>query len=190
MKRAGDEMALTLQSLLTKMDGGLDKTAAKKKDDEDKKEDKKDEAKKNEDKKDEDKAEKKDEKKGDKKKDKKAAVMASVVQTLVKLADDLDVAGADNASTLVDEALRVIVQKMDEDAQKKKIAQFDDDEDVTEFMEQDEPVTGDEEGQGPMDDRELEAPFGEPTMSGGSDMADLLEGLSEEEKAELKALLG
>jgi len=45
---------------------------------------------------------------------KKASVMADVVNTLVKLANDLDDDGDAGASSLVDEALRVIVQKMDD----------------------------------------------------------------------------
>lgn len=108
MSRAGDEMILELASLL-----GTEtvKTAAKKDDKDEKKEDKKDEKK-------EEKAEKEDKKddkedKKDDKKEKEASVMMSVVQDLVKLAGELDDIGAEDASSLVDDALKVIVDGLE-----------------------------------------------------------------------------
>jgi len=108
MSRAGEEMILELAGLL-----GTDtvKTAAKKDDD---KEDKKDKKEDKEDKKEDD--DKKDKKEDDDKKDgkfekeKKASIMAGVLQDLVKLATELDELGADEASSLVDDALKVIVE--------------------------------------------------------------------------------
>jgi len=117
MSKSGDEMIMELAASL----GGMNKTAAKKDDDkkdEKKKEDKKEcekcdgKCKCDEDKKDD----KKDKK--DKKDDKKEAVMG-VLHGLSKLAAELDEVGADDASSLVDEALRVIVQNLDDE--KKKV---------------------------------------------------------------------
>lgn len=110
MSRSGEEMMLELASLL----GTMEKTAAKK-DDNGKKDDKKD-------KKDEEAKEKKDDKekddngngKKDDKKEKKADLLMNVVSSLVKLATDLDEAGADEASELVDDALRVIVYNIEQ----------------------------------------------------------------------------
>jgi len=111
MSRAGEEMILELAKL---MGTNTVKTAAKK-DDKDEKKDKKEEK--------EEKAEKKEKKEKDdkkeKKEDKKASVMMNVINNLVKLADELDEAGADEASSLVDDALRVIVKNLE----KKKIAE-------------------------------------------------------------------
>ena len=107
MSRSGDEMILQLASLLST---STVKTAAKKDEEkEDKKEDKKEEAK-----------EKKDKKKDKKeeKEEKKASLIMGLVQDLVKLAGDLDDAGAEEASALVDDALRSIVDGLE----KKKIA--------------------------------------------------------------------
>jgi hypothetical protein len=107
MSRSGDEMMLELAGLL----GTLEKTAAKKDDkDEEKDEEKKEKA--------EEKAEKDEEKKekAEKKKDKKkkkADVMMHVVSSLVKLASELDELGAPEASSLVDDALRVIVKNIE-----------------------------------------------------------------------------
>jgi len=108
MSRAGEEMVLELASLL---DNGVVKTAAKKKDEEkeDKKEGKEPEA-----------GEKKEEKEADKdkkkkkEKDAKASIMVHVLRDLVKLAGELDELGADEASDLVDEALRVITESLSE----------------------------------------------------------------------------
>lgn len=108
MSRSGDEMMLELHNLLNKQ--GLVSTAAKKDDDKEDKKDDKDEKdlppfmKKKED----DKDEKKDKKDDDKKK--KKAVVLGVLHELTKLASELDEAGADDASSAVDEALRVIVR--------------------------------------------------------------------------------
>lgn len=102
MSRAGEEMMLELHQLLNKQ--GLVSTAAKK-DDDDKKDEKKEEAKKEEE-------DKKDEKKEDKK-DKKASVMMGVIQDLVKLAEELDDAGAEEASLAVDDALKTIVDSLE-----------------------------------------------------------------------------
>jgi len=104
MSRAGDEMILELATLL-----GTDtvKTAAKKDEKKEKKEEKEKDEK-------EDKKEKKEEKE-DKKEDKekkKASLMAGVLQDLVKLATELDELGAEEASSLVDDALRVIVDNI------------------------------------------------------------------------------
>jgi len=101
MSRNGDEMMLELATLL----GAMQKTAGKKDDDKD--EEKKEESKKDEEKKD-------DEKKKDGKKDKKADVMMNVVSSLVKLAGELDELGAEEASSLVDDALRVIVKNIEQ----------------------------------------------------------------------------
>jgi len=105
MSRSGDEMMLELAALM----GTLEKTAAKK---DDKKDDKADKEK--EDKK-EEKAEKEKKEKEDKKdkKDKKAEVMMHVVNNLVKLAGELDEIGAEEASSLVDDALRIIVKNIE-----------------------------------------------------------------------------
>ena len=116
MTRLGDEMILELAASL----GGLNKTAAKK--DEDKDEDKKDDKKcatcgkkdcpcgcdGDSDKCKCDKKDKDDKKKDDKKKD---AVMY-VLDGLAKLASELDEAGAEDASSLVDDALKVIVNNL------------------------------------------------------------------------------
>ena len=126
MSRAGEEMILALSSLLNT---DVVKTAAKKDDDkkEEKKEGKKDDKKPckcgdkdckecKDDKKEE---KKKDEKKG---KDKESAVL-NVLNNLTKLAGELDNVGADEASGLVDEALKIIVDSI---GKKKVTAEFDD----------------------------------------------------------------
>jgi len=123
--RMGNEMILELAAKL----GGtadMNKTAAKKDDDDkdkDKDEDKKD------DKKDDDKDEKgkgcpecegkltfgkcfSDDCSKSKKKDKKDAAVMDVLNGLSKLASDLDEMGADDASAAVDEALQVIVRNI------------------------------------------------------------------------------
>jgi len=113
MSRAGEEMILELATLL-----GTEtvKTAAKKEDEEEK------EGKKHEEKeskefekgeKEEEKEAKKEKKEKKEKKDKKATLIMSVVQDLVKLAGELDEMGADEASSLVDDALRVIVDSIE-----------------------------------------------------------------------------
>lgn len=114
MSRAGEEMILALAGLL-----GTEtvKTAAKKDDDKDDKKDKaKEKKEKAKEKEEKEKAEKKE--KDDKKKekeDKKASVMLGVLQNLVKLAGELDEMGAEEASGLVDDALKVIVDGLDEE---------------------------------------------------------------------------
>jgi len=45
---------------------------------------------------------------------KKSEVMLGVINDLVKLANELDSAGADDASNLVDEALQVIMNNLEE----------------------------------------------------------------------------
>ncbi len=117
MSRYGDEMVAELANLLNKHGVGLDKTAAKKEEKEDKKEDKKEEkAEKKEEKADkkEDKKEEKAEKKEKAKKKKKAEFMSEVLSNLVKLAEELDAAGAEEAASLVDDALQVIVKNIKE----------------------------------------------------------------------------
>jgi hypothetical protein len=115
MSRMGDEMILELAASLS---AGMEKTAAKKDDD---KEDKKDDKK--EDKKCEkckcdpcecDKKKEKEDKKEDKKDKKKDAVM-DILNGLSKLAADLDEAGAEEASSLVDDALKIIVHNLKKD---------------------------------------------------------------------------
>ena len=124
MSRYGDEMVAELANLLNKHGVGLDKTAAKKEDKEDKKEDKKDEkcekcgkdpckCKEMKEKEDE-----KKEKKEKAKKKKKAEFMSDVLNNLVKLAEELDAAGADEAASLVDDALKIIVKNIKEDEKK------------------------------------------------------------------------
>jgi ABC-type Zn2+ transport system substrate-binding protein/surface adhesin len=114
MTRLGDEMILELAASL----GGMEKTAAKK-DEKEEKEDKKDDKEKKDEK---EEKEDKDDKKEDKKDKKKDAVM-DVLNGLSKLAADLDEAGADEASSLVDDALRVIVNNL-ENEKKKVTADF------------------------------------------------------------------
>jgi len=128
MSRYGDEMVAELANLLNKHSVGLDKTASEKEKEEkckkcekepckceelkekeeakEAKEEAAEEAK-------EEKA-KKDKAKKDKKK-KKAEFMSSVLSNLVKLAEELDAAGADEAASLVDDALKVIVKNIKED---------------------------------------------------------------------------
>lgn len=107
MSRAGEEMVLELASLL---ETDVVKTAAKKEDEDDKKDKKEEKAEKDE------KKEKKDDKE-EKKEDKKASVMVHVLRDLVKLAGELDDLGADKASSLVDEALRVITDSIEADVE-------------------------------------------------------------------------
>lgn len=102
MTRAGDEMILELAGLL--------KTAAK--DEEKKPEDKKEKAK--------EKAKDKDDKKKCKKCDKedcacgpdKKANMTAMLQDLVKMANTLDEAGAEEAAGLVDDVIQVILKNV------------------------------------------------------------------------------
>jgi len=110
MSRSGDEMMLELHNLLSKQ--GLMVTAAK--EDDEKDDDKDDKKLPPFMKKKDDKEDKKDKKKEDKKDDKKKkkAVVLGVLQELTKLATELDEAGADDASSAVDEALRVIVRDL------------------------------------------------------------------------------
>lgn len=109
MTRSGDEMMLELHNLLNKQ--GLFSTASKKEDDkDDEEEDKK--GKEDKDKKDKD---DKNEKEKDKKEegDKKKATIMTVLNELTKLASELDKAGADDASSAVDEAMRAIVKNIE-----------------------------------------------------------------------------
>jgi hypothetical protein len=103
MTRAGDEMILELASLLNT---DMVKNAAKK-DENDKDENDKDEK---------DEEEKKDEAKDkEKEKNDKKASLISVVNDLVKLAGELDDMGAEEASNLVDDALKTIVDSFQSD---------------------------------------------------------------------------
>ena len=128
MSKMGDEMILALAASLN---AGMEKTAAKKDDD---KEEKKDDREDKKDKKcakcgkkdcgcgcggDADKCKCKKGDKDDKKddKDKKDAVM-NVLNGLSKLAAELDEVGADEASSLVDEALKVIVHNLEKEKKK------------------------------------------------------------------------
>jgi len=121
MSRMGDEMVAELSKLLG---NGLDKTAAKKEKEDEKCEECgkepckcKEMAKKEKDKAKADKEKEKEKadkaKAKAKKKKKKAEVLAGVVGELVKLADELDAAGAPEASGLVDEALNVLVTNLE-----------------------------------------------------------------------------
>jgi len=113
----GDELAVELATLLEKQGLGV-KTAAKKEEKDEKKEEKKEEKEPKKEEKDEKKEEKKDKKKDEKKK--KGALMLEVVNSLAKLATELDEAGAEEASSLVDDALRVIVRNLEVEADADK----------------------------------------------------------------------
>jgi hypothetical protein len=110
MSRSGDEMVLELAKILN---AGMDKTAAKK----DKKEEEKEPKGKKPDDEEVDEEDTSDEEEGKedkpKKDKKKAKAMLGVVNDLVKLANDLDSAGANEASSLVDEALQIILKELD-----------------------------------------------------------------------------
>lgn len=94
MSRATDEIIMDLAEAL----GGMEKFAAKKEDKKEEKEEK------------EEKAEKKEKKEKDKK---KAEAVMDIVNSLAKLAGELDEMGAEEASSLVDDALKVIVYNID-----------------------------------------------------------------------------
>jgi hypothetical protein len=122
MSRTGNEMINELSKLLG---SEMVKTAAEKEDKKEEKEkakEEKEEAKAEEKAaKEEEKAEKKEEKeKGKKdkkdKKKKKAEVMMGVINDLVKLANELDASGADDASGLVDDAIKVIMENIEKSA--------------------------------------------------------------------------
>lgn len=100
MSRATDEIIMDLAEAL----GGMEKFAAKKEEKEEK-EDKKEEKEEKE-----EKAEKKEKKEKDKK---KAEAVMDIVNSLAKLAGELDEMGAEEASSLVDDALKVIVYNID-----------------------------------------------------------------------------
>jgi len=121
MSRTENEMFDILSKLLPAEENVV-KTAKAKEDKEDKedKKDKKDEK--------EDKEDKKDEKE-DKKS--KSSVIMSLVSDLVKLAGELDEAGAEEASSLVDDALRVIVDNIKANAQASEES-FEEDEEAAE----------------------------------------------------------
>lgn len=150
MSRAGEEMVLELATLL---DNPVMKTAAKDDEKDEKKEDKKEEDKKEEKK--EDEKDEKEEKKEDKK---EASVMVRVLQDLVKLASELDEIGADDASGLVDDALKVIVDNLEK--QKLITADLDiSDEDPTEIFEEEEGGATEEElGEKGIDRSTLQEP--------------------------------
>jgi outer membrane biosynthesis protein TonB len=125
----GNEMLVELSALLDKYD--ITKEAAKKDDKEGKekekakkeKEKEKEKAEKDKEKakkeKEKEKAKKEKEKKDSKKK-KKGEIMVDVLEGLSKLATELDSIGAEEASGLVDDALRIIVKNMEQaDAAKK-----------------------------------------------------------------------
>lgn len=128
MSKAGEEMVLELASLLG---SNVVKTAAAKDDDDDEKKDKPCKCGKKDCgcgcKGDSDKCKCKKE---DKKPDKKAFVMAGVLKSLVKLAGDLDDIGADEASTMVDEALKIIVKNFE---RKNAMSMYDDDDEEEEL---------------------------------------------------------
>lgn len=107
MTRLGDEMILELAASLN---ASMNKTAAKKD-----KEEKKEECEECGEEKCKCKEEKKDEKKDDKKGKKKDAAVMNILSGLSKLAGDLDEASADEASSLVDDALKIIVNKIKEE---------------------------------------------------------------------------
>lgn len=88
--RMGDEMILELAARLGSPD--MNKTAAKEDDDEKEKKDK--------------------EEVKEEEEDKKDACIITVLNGLSKLASELDEMGADDASSAVDEALRIIVQNI------------------------------------------------------------------------------
>lgn len=99
--------------------GGLEKFATKKEDKEDKKvkeedeEDKEDEE--DEEEEDKNKDEEKEDKEEDEKEEKKAKAIMEIVHGLSKLANDLDEVGANEASSLVDDALKVIVYNIEQE---------------------------------------------------------------------------
>jgi hypothetical protein len=105
MSKYGNEMISELVNLLNKRDVGLDKTAAKKEPKEDKEEDA--------DKKDKEEKKEKPKAKGKKK---KKADLQSLLNNLVKLAEELDASGAEDAASLVDDALKVIVKNIKDEA--------------------------------------------------------------------------
>lgn len=70
---------------------------------------------KKEDKKEEKKEDKKEDKKDKKSKKKKAEVMLGVINELVKLANDSDASGADEAASLVDDALQIIMKNVEKE---------------------------------------------------------------------------
>lgn len=108
MSRMGDEFILELAASL---EAGLNKTAAKKKEDkEEEKEDKEEKC--PECKCDPCECEKEEKKDKKKKKDDKKDATLYIVHGLSKLASELDEMGAEEASSLVDDALKVIVQKI------------------------------------------------------------------------------
>lgn len=114
MSRAGEEMVLELASLLNT---DIVKSASK---DEEEKEGKEHEEKESKEKEKVEQEEKEAKKKKDdakKKKDKKASVMVHVLRDLVKLAGELDDLGADEASGLVDDALRSITNSITKSAE-------------------------------------------------------------------------
>lgn len=99
MSKFGNEMVAELANLLNKQEVGLDKTAAKK--------EMKEKA--------EEKEEKADKKEKAKAKKKKKSDFESLLNNLVKLAEELDASGAEEAASLVDDALKVIVKNIKED---------------------------------------------------------------------------
>jgi hypothetical protein len=105
MSRNSDEIVMELAAAL----GGMEKLAAKKEEKEEPKKDKKEEK---EEKK-EDKKDKKEEK--DEKDKKKAKALMEIVNGLAKLASELDEMGAEDASSLVDDALKVIVYNIEDE---------------------------------------------------------------------------
>jgi len=85
----------------------------------------------------------------------KAKAFMRTIGNLVKLADSLDSLGATDASELVDNTLQSIASAL-------KTAQpdleFDEEEDITESFEEEEGVTGREEGMGTRVERTLQEP--------------------------------
>jgi len=153
MSRAGEEMMLELATMLETME----KTAGKKKGpgvpdgtgpnpECPLKEEKKDE-----------KEEKEDKGEGKKKRKRKGKAKAFVhtINELVKLADTLDDLGNVEASDLVDETIKIIIASI---KTAQPTLEYPEEEDITESFEEEEPVTGREEGTGTRMERTLQEP--------------------------------
>jgi hypothetical protein len=118
---------------------------------------------------------------GEEKKDteKKASVLLSVVNDLTKLATELDEAGADVASGLVDDALQIIVKNLQAKAhfdgsEHDEAAELNiNEEDPTEAFEEELPVDLQEEGMGSRMEPKIEGLDGQAQE--GLDMTDISE---------------
>lgn len=100
MSKPDNEFILNLAAKLQ----GLEKTAAKKQKDEDGDEKEKD--------KDDEDEEKEDKKKKPKKPKKKESNINNILNGLIKIAEELDEMGAEDGSSAVDDALKVIVNNL------------------------------------------------------------------------------